>query len=321
MRHGPFIFVGVLFTLACSFALLVLAPQVQLGAMLPVSIVGEETLYPAARPGAAAQGAQVYRANGCVACHSQQVRQKDTEFTVILTATGTNTPAVIGALLKSVPRLSADQAAVAVTNLPFTLAEKVSLDAADAVAKPFTGTGATTVQTFRHIGLDMDRGWGRRRSVARDYLLDETVMLGSMRLGPDLANVGARSPGRFAAPWRIVNMTNAVEEATAWHLLHLYNPRVHAPGSTMPGYPWLFEERAMKNGKKSGEALGIPEPFAPAKGMEIVPRQSAKALVAYLLSLRAEASLPELEVKTEAKPAATATAPTAAATNTPAAKQ
>src|SRR4051812_7994171 len=40
------------------------------------------------------------------------------------------------------------------------------------------------------LGSDLDRGWGRRRSVARDYIFDEPVMLGSQRIGPDLANFG-----------------------------------------------------------------------------------------------------------------------------------
>lgn len=250
MRHGPFIFVGVLFALACSFAVMLLAPQLQLGALAPTNMVGEERLYPVARPGEAQQGAHVYRANGCNVCHSQQVRPQG-------------------------------------------------------------------------YGTDFERGWGKRRSVARDYVLDETAMLGSLRLGPDLANVGVRSPGKFAAPWKYANVTNAVAEATAWHLLHLYNPRIHATGSTMPAYSWLFEQRTLKPGQSpSAEALVIPAPFTPEKGTEIVPRQSAKALVAYLLSLHSEASLPEMEVRAPKPPAAAAgTNAAPAATNSPAPKK
>ena len=34
-------------------------------------------------------------------------------------------------------------------------------------------------------GSDIERGWGRRRTVSRDYIQDKTVMLGTMRTGPD----------------------------------------------------------------------------------------------------------------------------------------
>jgi cbb3-type cytochrome oxidase cytochrome c subunit len=36
--------------------------------------------------------------------------------------------------------------------------------------------------------------WGERRSAPRDYLFEHPVLLGKMRLGPDLANVGKAAP-------------------------------------------------------------------------------------------------------------------------------
>src|SRR5262245_3347687 len=41
-------------------------------------------------------------------------------------------------------------------------------------------------------GSDLERGSGKRRSAPRDYIFEPIVMLGKMRNGPDLANVGAR---------------------------------------------------------------------------------------------------------------------------------
>ena len=86
MKHGPLIFLGVFFTLATSWCGLIFAPQLQLGSQQPVKIEATGQLYPSARPGLAQQGAEVYRANGCVYCHSQQVRQSDSEFDLILAA-------------------------------------------------------------------------------------------------------------------------------------------------------------------------------------------------------------------------------------------
>lgn len=42
------------------------------------------------------------------------------------------------------------------------------------------------------LGYDIALGWGTRRSVPLDYLFDEPPMPGSRRIGPDLANIGAR---------------------------------------------------------------------------------------------------------------------------------
>ena len=38
---------------------------------------------------------------------------------------------------------------------------------------------------------DVDRGWGSRRTVARDHVTEHTPVLGALRLGPDLSNVGS----------------------------------------------------------------------------------------------------------------------------------
>jgi cbb3-type cytochrome oxidase cytochrome c subunit len=45
-----------------------------------------------------------------------------------------------------------------------------------------------------YIASDIDRKWGDRRSAPRDYLYDRPVLLGKMRLGPDLSNIGKRAP-------------------------------------------------------------------------------------------------------------------------------
>jgi cytochrome c oxidase cbb3-type subunit 2 len=39
---------------------------------------------------------------------------------------------------------------------------------------------------------DLERGWGMRRSVARDYIYENPPLLGSVRIGPDLANIGSK---------------------------------------------------------------------------------------------------------------------------------
>ena len=110
---------------------------------------------------------------------------------------------------------------------------------------------------------DFSRGWGRA-TVAGDYAYDTPHLLGTMRTGPDLMNIGVRQP------------------SDQWHLGHLYQPRAYTPGSTMPAYPFLFE--AKDKADKDEVLVNLPEGRAPA-GKVIVARPEALDLVRYLLSL------------------------------------
>lgn len=135
---------------------------------------------------------------------------------------------------------------------------------------------------------DIDRGWGVRRTVARDYIFEAPPVLGYSRIGPDLTNVGSDK-------WR-----NEPENDTlrpehrdrAWQLKHLYYPKAVVKGSNMPSYAYLFEERKI-SGSPSPDALVLPAHLAPKAGFEIVPSADAKALVAYLASLNRSSPLKE----------------------------
>jgi len=68
-------------------------------------------------------------------------------------------------------------------------------------------------------GKDIAQGFGVRPSVARDYVQQSQLALGNRRIGPDLANYGARA------------------KSDAEIAAHLSAP---AAGSAMPSYPALF---------------------------------------------------------------------------------
>src|SRR5213596_1811210 len=51
-----------------------------------------------------------------------------------------------------------------------------------------------------YAASDIDRKWGDRRSAPRDYIFERPVFLGKMRMGQDLANIGARAPAEQASP-------------------------------------------------------------------------------------------------------------------------
>ncbi len=205
MDRGMVLFMGFVLTLGSSWAGLVYAPRLQLGTLEPVAGDNTAEAYPRARTELERRGKRLYEANGCLYCHSQQIRS---------TTFGNN--------------------------------------------------------------ADIARGWGRRRSVARDYVNDQPVLLGTMRTGPDLANVGQR--------W-----------SADWHHKHLYNPRMMVPKSIMPALRFLYAVRPMENGQPNPEAVALTGGWAAEipEGSEVVPTEDARALVAYLLSLDQSADLPE----------------------------
>jgi cbb3-type cytochrome oxidase cytochrome c subunit len=311
MNHTPLIFLGVFASMALSWFGMVVGPQLQLGGAQPVAIEGAR--YPVPRAGLAQQGAEIYRSLGCNQCHSQQVRQQGVEFGAILTDLGEtpdDIPAVLFRRLNIVPNL--DAAKQLTNNLPVTLRANVALSEAEFATRVISEAGGKAEITFRNLGPELERGWGARMSVADDYLYDQPVLLGAQRLGPDLANIATRAPEKFVSPWKFAS-TNHTDERVAWHFAHLYNPRAVSPGSVMPAYTWLFETRRIGRAP-SAEALVLSKDALPAAGWEVVPKDEAKALVAYLLSLRSDVALPHAPVPRVAR------APVApAATNAPAA--
>lgn len=221
MKRFPTIFGGILGVFALSFLGLAMMPHVQLGSLQPQVNEEEGDIYPINAGGEAAQGRQVYVANGCVYCHTQQVHD------------------------------------------PYNSA-------------------------------DIQRGWGTRRTVARDYIYDEPVLLGNMRNGPDLANIGARTDEH-----------DKFKYTAAWHFQHLYMPRIVSPGSIMPSFSYLFEKRKII-GQRSADALNLTGVNAPPGGYEIVPTREAKSLVAYLLSQNHDHPLKEAGAAIQAPGGSTA---------------
>jgi hypothetical protein len=101
----------------------------------------------------------------------------------------------------------------------------------------------------------------------------------------------------------------------------LYAPRIEVKNSTMAPYRFLFTKKRIGT-VPSPDALTLPSELAPQAGFEIVPKPEARALAAYLVSLRADAALfvtpmtaPSAPATTNA-PAATTNSPVALGTTT-----
>src|SRR5215831_12668024 len=121
------LFIGIFGTFAFSWVGLTVIPNWQIGHLNPQSDEDGTDIYPMPQSGMVARGARVYAANGCIYCHSEQVRAV-------------------------------------------------------------------------YAGADVERKWGDRRSAPRDYIFERPVFLGKMRMGQDLANIGARAPAPEESP-------------------------------------------------------------------------------------------------------------------------
>lgn len=113
---------------------------------------------------------------------------------------------------------------------------------------------------------DARRGWGRA-SVPGDYHYDEPPLLGTMRTGPDLFNIGVRQP------------------SGDWHLGHLFQPRAYVPGSIMPAYGFLFEVKDEGSAAKGEPIVTLPPGTVPL-GKAVIAKPEALDLVAYLQGLK-----------------------------------
>jgi cbb3-type cytochrome oxidase cytochrome c subunit len=340
------LFLGIFGTFAFSWVGLTVIPNWQIGHLNPQSDEEGTDIYPQPQSGMFERGAHVYAANGCVYCHSQQVR--------------------------------ADYA-----------------------------------------GADIERGWGNRRSAPRDYIFERPVFLAKMRMGQDIANIGARapaeqqspppagaaspaaspaqqggspppgaSPGSAASPSSATSPAPAASPATqgaavsspppqapgsspakaaspapptgvaspspgamansspgattapssgpptagppwpeqtlgeppmysaAWHHVHLYSPRSINFDSNMPAYRFLYEKRRIRD-QRSAEALKLTGSDAPPEGWEVIPTYDAKCLVAYLMALNQSHPLNDVRSAGGAPPASAAPSPAAAAGSPP----
>ncbi|PHV04655.1 cytochrome-c oxidase [Janthinobacterium sp. BJB412] len=134
----------------------------------------------------------------------------------------------------------------------------------------YVGNGCMTCHTQQPSSTgagraDAQRGWGRP-SVAADYHYDAPPLLGTMRTGPDLFNIGARQP------------------SADWHLGHLFQPRAYVADSNMPAFPFLFEVKD-KSAVTSADRVVVLPAGTVGYDQAVVARPEALDLVAYLTGM------------------------------------
>ena len=142
-------------------------------------------------------------------------------------------------------------------------------------------------------GPDMERGWGVRRTVARDYIHEDVPLIGSTRMGPDFANYGSPM-------WRNEHENDSKKPAQRneqWIYRHLLNPRSLVSDSKCPPYPSLLERKQVGE-KPSPNAAAVDGQY------QYVPTVEAEHLARYLLSLDRSHELKEAPTLIKPKEAA-----------------
>jgi cytochrome c oxidase cbb3-type subunit II len=142
-------------------------------------------------------------------------------------------------------------------------------------------------------GPDIDRGWGVRRTVARDFIFENTPLLGT-RLGPDFSNYGWVDAESKQALWRNEPVNDPAKPAkrdAKWIYQHLYNPRIlktHSNSNCPPMRHWFVS--------KDIGAEPSPDAVAIENGKQVVPGDEARKIAQYLLSLNRSKPLKEAPV-------------------------
>ncbi len=273
------LFIGLFGTFAFSWLGLTVIPNLQIGSLDPQSDEEGTDVYPLPKSGMVERGRRIYAANGCIYCHSQQVRPDYAAYDIDR---------------KWGERRSAPRDYI--FDRPVQLGkERMGPDLANvgkrAPAEEEKAPAAAGASVLPPSGAAAPPGGAGSPSPAA---ASPTIATGNASPAASPPPSATRQPMPYSA---------------AWHHRHLCSPRSINDDSNMPAYRFLYEKRLIGD-ERSADALQLTGSDAPPAGSEIVPTYDAKCLVAYLMSL--DQSHPLNEVKTAAAAASPAASPAAA---------
>jgi cbb3-type cytochrome oxidase cytochrome c subunit len=323
------IFLGIFGTFAFSWLGLTVIPNAQIGHLDPQMDEEGTDVYPAPKSGMADRGRHVYAANGCVYCHSQQVRA-DYAASDIDRKWGDRRSAPRDYIFERPVQLGKMRMGPDLANIgkraPVDDENAPAPGSAPAAAVPAPGAragaapspAAAAPATAAHPANPPAAGGASPPPPAPasgTANAGTQVASNSPAPPPAAASPAAASPAPAAAAQTAGTLPTETFEAlaatgkgelpysAAWHHRHLYAPRSVSVDSIMPAYRFLYEKRRI-NGERAADALQLSGSGAPAEGWEIVPSYDAKCLVAYLMSLDQSHPLAEVRSTAPASPPA-----------------
>jgi cbb3-type cytochrome oxidase cytochrome c subunit len=334
MKGLTALFVGIFGTFAFSWIGLTVIPTWQIGHLNPESDEEGTEIYPRPQSGMFQRGAHVYAANGCVYCHSQQVRA-DYIADDIERKWGNRRsaprdyiferPVFLGKMrmgqdLSNIgARAPAPEESPAPAGAVNSAAQGAAVSSSPAEASAKAGPPSSPASSPTPQGAAVSSPPpSTATSPAAKVLAGAPAS--SSPAAPGVAGASpAASPSPSAPPWPIQTAGLPPMYSPAWHHVHLYAPRSINLDSNMPSYRFLYQKRRIA-GERSADALQLSGSDAPPEAWEVVPSFDAKCLVAYLMALNQ--SHPLKEVRSVGGAPATGGAPSPAvqgASPTPAA--
>lgn len=299
MKGIAALFLGIFGTFAFSWVGLMLIPNYQIGHLDPQSDEEGTDIYPVPKSGMAERGRQIYAANGCFYCHSQQVRA-DYAASDIERKWGVRRsaprdyiferPALLGKtrmgpdlsnIGKRAP--SDDQnAPPPATTEPAASPSPAASPAADAPAPTSGSSPAAPPATSPAASPAASPAPSPAQALAANAPAPAPTTATTASVPPPSTNSAATST--TSADTAVGPGGAPIPYSAPWHHLHLYSPRTITQDSNMPAFHFLYEKRRV-SGERAADALKLIGPDAPSDEWEIVPTYDAKCLVAYLMSL------------------------------------
>ncbi len=277
------LFIGLFGTFAFSWLGLTVIPNLQIGSLDPQSDEEGTDIYPLPKSGMVERGRRIYAANGCIYCHSQQIRP-DYAASDIDRKWGERRSAPRDYIFDRPVQLGKERMGPDLANVGkrAPAEEEKAPATAGASVSPPAGAAASPA------------GAGSPPPATSPAAASSAIATANA------SPAASPPPSATGEP---------MPYSVAWHHRHLYSPRSINDDSNMPAYRFLYEKRLIGD-ERSADALQLTGSDAPPAGSEIVPTYDAKCLVAYLMSL--DQSHPLAEVKTAAAAASPAASPGAA---------
>ena len=330
------LFLGLFGTFAFSWLGLTVIPNIQIGALNPQMDEEGTDIYPMPKSGMAERGRRVYAANGCIYCHSQQVRA-DYAAADIERKWGERRSAPRDYLFDRPVLLGQERMGPDLSNV----GKRAPTEEEKPAAAPAGNVPAAGQSPSPNAAPQKSPNAGAPSAAPNVPPQASPAAANVTAQAPPSANAGPQKPATAAPSAAAANAPPQASPAAAanpspspsatpnpngvpplyseaWHHRHLYSPRSTGPDnvdSTMPAYKFLYEKRPI-SGERAADALQLSGADLPPPGWEVVPTYDAKCLVAYLMSL--DQSHPLKEVRSVTAPQS-AGSPAAAPAGSPSA--
>lgn len=316
------LFLGIFGTFAFSWVGLTVIPNWQIGHLNPQSDEEGTDIYPMPQSGMVQRGAHVYAANGCIYCHSEQVRA-DYAGADIERKWGDRRSAPRDYIFERPVFLGKARMGQDLANIgarapkeeesPSPTGGTSPAPQGAAVSSPPPSAASPSPASSPAATAPA----APPGSPAPKAPTSPAPAAPPVSASPATATVAGTSPAAAASPpsagppWPEQTAGLPPMYSAAWHHVHLYSPRSINLDSNMPSYRFLYQTRRISD-VRSSDALQLTGSDAPPEGWEIVPTYDAKCLVAYMMALNQSHPLKEVKSAGAAPAASPAASPSPA---------